>query len=194
VTSVSYNGLNGTPINAYQYQSVGVILKVTPFITADGLVEMIVTPEVSSIDANLSIPVSTGVSAPVINVRSADTVAVTADGQTIIIGGLMENSKAVVDTKIPVLGDLPLLGALFKRRQKSDTMSELMILLTPHIVQTPSQLAALSAAEQKKSDAIKAFSEQELNKILDTLPTKDPVTGTISKPPKKKSDSPDGGF
>jgi type II secretory pathway component GspD/PulD (secretin) len=123
-------------------------------------------------------------------VRSADTVVVTADGQTVVIGGLMQTSKSKTDTKIPLLGDIPVLGNLFKRQQKSDTQDELVILLTPHVVQAPSQLAALSATEQKKSDAIKSASEQELDRILDRLPTEDPATGKVTKPAKKKTDSP----
>jgi general secretion pathway protein D len=174
VSSVSYNGLNGTPINAISYRDVGVILKVTPFITADGLVEMMVSPQISSIDPNLSIPISVGVSAPVIDIRAADTVAVTADGQTVIIGGLMEADKSLTDTKIPFLGDIPVLGNLFKRRQRSDTKTELLIFLTPHIVQNPTQLAALSSHEANKAPAMHSFSEEELSKFLDALPTVEP--------------------
>ena len=170
ITSVSYNGLNGTPINAVTYTSVGVILKVTPFITADGLIEMMVSPQISSIDPNLSIPIAAGVNAPVIDVRSADTVAVTADGQTIIIGGLMETDKSQTDTKIPVLGDIPLLGNLFKRKQRNDSKNELLIFLTPHIVQNPTELATLSARERAKAEALKSFPEEELGKFLDALP------------------------
>jgi len=170
ITSVSYNGLNGTPINAVTYQNVGVILTVTPFITSDGLVEMIVAPQVSSIDTTTSIPISQGVNAPVIDIRSANTVAVTPDGQTVILGGLMQNSKAKSETKIPFLGDLPLLGVLFKRTVKSDSQTELMIFLTPHIIQAPSQLASLSASETKKSDAVKSLGDEELNKFFDSLP------------------------
>jgi general secretion pathway protein D len=178
ITSVSYNGLNGTPINAVSYRDVGVILKVTPFITADGLIEMMVSPEISSIDPNLSIPISAGVNAPVINVRSADTVAVTADGQTVIIGGLIETDKAQTDTKIPFLGDIPLLGNLFKHKQKSDLKKELLIFLTPHIVQNPTELAALSARERAAADAMKSFSEEELKHFLDALPTEEPSPAT----------------
>jgi general secretion pathway protein D len=174
VSSVSYSGLNGTPINAISYRDVGVILKVTPFITADGLVEMMVSPQISSIDPNLSIPISAGVNAPVIDVRAADTVAVTADGQTVIIGGLMETDKSLTDTKIPILGDIPVLGNLFKHRQRSDTKTELLIFLTPHIVYNPTQLASLSGHEANKAEALKAFSEKELNKFLDTLPVVEP--------------------
>ena len=170
ITSVSYSGLNGTPINAVSYQNVGVILTVTPFITADGLVEMIVAPQVSSIDTTTSIPISQGVNAPVIDIRSASTVAVTPDGQTVILGGLMQSSKAKNVTKIPLLGDIPMLGILFRRTVKSDAQTELMIFLTPHIIQAPSQLAALSAAQTQHSDAPKAFEEKELDKFFDSLP------------------------
>jgi general secretion pathway protein D len=182
VTSVSYGGLNGLPINSINYRDVGVILKVTPFITADGLVQMMVSPQISSIDPNLSIPISAGVNAPVIDIRAADTVAVTADGQTVIIGGLMETDKSVADTKIPFLGDIPLLGALFRRRQTSDVKTELLIFLTPHIVQNPTELAALSSRERAKADALKSFEEEELNKFLDALPVKPPPMLTNAPP------------
>jgi general secretion pathway protein D len=177
IQSVSYNGLNGTPINAFTYSQVGVLLNVTPFITSDGLVEMIVAPQVSQIDPTLSVPISAGVNAPVIDTRSANTVAVTPDGQTVILGGLMQNSKSVTDTKIPFLGDIPLLGNLFKRHQKTDAQTELLIFLTPYIVQQPSELAALTAAERSRGGAnaeLKSLSEQELNKFLDELPKKAP--------------------
>ena len=180
ITSVSYSGLNGTPINAVTYQNVGVILTVTPFITADGLVEMIVAPQVSSIDTTTSIPISQGVNAPVIDIRSASTVAVTPDGQTVILGGLMQSSKAKNEIKIPLLGDIPLLGVLFKRTVKNDAQTELMIFLTPHIIQAPSQLAALSAAQTQKSDAPKAFDEKELDKFFDQLPGGYPKKNTKS--------------
>jgi type II secretion system protein D len=189
ITSVSYNGLNGTPINAISYRDVGVILRVTPFITADGMVEMMVSPQISSIDPSLSIPISAGVNAPVIDIRSADTVAVTADGQTIIIGGLMESDKSATDTKIPFLGDIPVLGNLFKRKQKNDVKTELLIFLTPHIVQNPTELAALTARERTKAEALKDFTDEEINRVLDSLPVVPARTNSMpagSSPPRNK--------
>jgi general secretion pathway protein D len=181
ITSVRYDNY-GNAINSISYQDVGVILTVTPFITADGLVEMMVTPQISSIDPTLSEPISANVSAPVIDVRKADTVVVTPDGQTVIIGGLMENDKSVIDTKIPFLGDIPLLGALFKRHQASTANTELIIFLTPHIVQAPSQLLALSTRETLKADAPKGLSDKEVDKFLEGIPVKAPMTNA---PPAK---------
>ena len=179
ITSVRYDTL-GNAINGIQYQDVGIILRVTPFITADGMVEMIVQPEISTVSPTDTVPISIGVSAPVIDKRSADTVVVTPDGQTVIIGGLIQNKKAETESKIPFLGDIPLLGAAFKRKIKTDVKTELMIFLTPHIVQAPSQLAALSEAERAKSSAPKSFSEQELDQFLDNLPANEQA------PPRKK--------
>jgi general secretion pathway protein D len=138
------------------------------------MVEMMVSPQISSIDPNLSIPISSGVNAPVIDIRSADTVAVTADGQTIIIGGLMESDKSATDTKIPFLGDIPVLGNLFKRKQKNEVKTELLIFLTPHIVQNPTELAALTSRERAKAEAMKDFTDEEINKVLDALPVVPP--------------------
>ncbi|HVY71576.1 MAG TPA: hypothetical protein VHH73_16705, partial [Verrucomicrobiae bacterium] len=119
VTSVSFNGLTGNPINSISYQSVGIILKVTPFITSENLVEMIVSPQISQL-SDQSVPISQGVNAPVIDMRSADTVVVTPNRQTVIIGGLMQNQKTQSESKIPLLGDIPGLGNLFKHKTSSN--------------------------------------------------------------------------
>lgn len=169
ITSVRYDNF-GNAINSVTYEDVGVILRVTPFITQDNMVEMIIAPEISSINPTFSIPISADVSAPVIDVRSADTVAVTPDGQTVIIGGLMANTQSKADSKIPILGDIPILGNLFKRQQRSGSKTELLIFLTPHIVPAPAELAALSKKEQENTLTPNTFSEKELERFLSNLP------------------------
>ena len=174
VQSVTFNSLTGTPNNSYYYRDVGIILRVTPFITSDNLVEMIVSPQISQL-SDQSISVSPGVNAPVIDIRSADTVVVTPNGQTVIIGGLMRTQKTQTDSKIPLLGDIPGLGNLFKHKVKSNTKTELLIFLTPHIVKEPTDLAGMSAEEKKSIElAPKAFSQGELDRYIDGLPVKDP--------------------
>jgi type II secretory pathway component GspD/PulD (secretin) len=95
----------------------------------------------------------------------------------------MANTKAQNDTKIPYLGDIPLIGNLFKRRQRSDLQTELIIFLTPHIVQAPSQLVALSASERQKADLHRSFTEEELNKMFDGMPVKGPEAHPEQKHP-----------
>lgn len=174
ITSVRYDSL-GNAINGITYTDVGIILRVTPFITADGLIEMILSPEISSVSTQTT-PLSSGpagvTTAPFIDKRSADTVVVTPDGQTVIIGGLIADSKAEAETKIPLLGDLPLLGNFFKRKVKTDDKTELLIFLTPQIIQAPTQYASVSAREGDKSGVPRALTEQELNEFLEKLPVK----------------------
>ena len=181
ITSTTYNAVNNTPINGITYTDVGIILRVTPFITSDGMVEMIVSPEISSVSTTDKAQIQAGVYAPVIDKRSADTVVVTPDGQTVIIGGLIQNQTAVSENKVPLLGDIPGRGLLFKHKVTTENKTELLIFLTPHIVQAPSQLAALSNAERQKSKAPNAFTEKELNEVIDNLPVKQPDPAAAPK-------------
>ena len=171
IASTRFDTVNGQ-INSINYQNVGIILRVTPFISNDGLVEMVVSPEISSLaDQSQWVAIGGGALAPVINTRSADTVVVTPNGQTVIIGGLMQNNKTGSESKIPLLGDIPFIGNLFKRQLKNNTKTELMIFLTPHIVETPSQLVALSDKERNAGDLQKkAFTETEMDKFFDDVP------------------------
>ena len=169
----------GNQINSVTYRDIGIILQVTPFITSDGLIEMILAPQISSLSEQ-TIPISSGgtngapIGAPIINIRSADTVVVTPDGQTVVIGGLMQNQKTQTETKIPLLGDIPLLGNLFKRKLKQSVKTELLIFLTPHIVAEPAQLAGMSAKQRQDTTLLpKAFSEQELNRFLEDVPSRE---------------------
>ena len=136
------------------------------------------SPQISQIDPSLSIPISvsangaTTVNAPVIDIRSADTVVVTPDGQTVVIGGLIQNVKSEAESKIPFLGDIPLLGNFFKRKVTQEDKSELLIFLTPHVIPIPSQLASLTTTERARSDALKSLTEKELDRFLDTIPPK----------------------
>ncbi len=102
----------------------------------------------------------------------------------------MQNQKTQTDSKIPILGDIPGLGALFRHKVKGNVKTELIIFLTPHIVKEPSQLAGLTANEREKAVlAPKAFSEEELNRYLDTLPVKDPNAAGSQTPAKTDSKS-----
>jgi general secretion pathway protein D len=180
VTNTRFDNF-GNQINSVEYQSVGIILRVTPFITDDGLVEMIVAPEISNL-SDQTVAVSAGFNAPVINTRSADTVVVTPDGQTVVIGGLMQKQQTESQGKIPFLGDIPGLGALFRNKNNSGSVTELLIFLTPHIVKRPSQLAGITATAQNNLQLVpQSFSEQELNRYLLDVPEKK------EEPPTKKS-------
>jgi general secretion pathway protein D len=185
-SGVAFSAVGGSattvPTINGNYQNVGIQLDVTPFIGANSLIQMILQPQITSVDVSTpgqqivgSTLFSGAVYAPNIDKRSANTVVVTPDGQTVVVGGLISNQKSSNDSKVPLLGDIPLLGNLFKFSAKSNQKTELLMFLTPHIIQMPSQLAAMSAKETSQTPMItntNSFSEQELDRFLERLPVK----------------------
>ncbi len=177
LTAVSGTGTTVPSING-SYQNVGIQLDVTPFIQASNLVQMILEPQITSIDTSTPGQViqggsiiSSAVYAPNILKRSANTVVVTPDGQTVVIGGLIGHQKSNSSTKIPLLGDIPLLGNLFKFTSNANAKDELLMFITPHVMQMPSQLAGLTARETGQTTILtNSVPEPELDRFLDRLP------------------------
>jgi general secretion pathway protein D len=166
ITNSRVSDTTNTTINTVQYQDVGIILRVTPFITAEGMVEMIVSPEISSLSAT-TVPISNTVNSPVIDRRQADTVVVTGSDKTVVIGGLISNQTSDKDSKVPILGDIPILGYAFKRKVKSTVKTELLIFLTPHVIQTPDEIAQVSAQERQSMElAPKAFPKEQMDRYM----------------------------
>jgi general secretion pathway protein D len=136
----------GQIINTPDYEDVGIILNVTPHINPDGLVILDVTPEISQLTTS-TVTISQGVNAPIVSRRAADTRVAIRDGETIVIGGLMEDKKNSTLTKVPILGDIPLIGPIFQRTRVTKTKTELLIFLTPHVAPQPELLPAMSKDE-----------------------------------------------
>ena len=119
---------NSTTTTSIEYRDAGIILKYTPRVNADGTITATIHTEVSTPQYVADLK------AYRFNTRSADTTVTVRDGEPMVIGGLIgaEESKAV--SKIPFLGDLPILGALFRNNRKSKSESELMIFITAHVL------------------------------------------------------------
>lgn len=165
-TTQNLNSANNSITSTITYQDVGIILRVTPFITTQGLVEMILSPEISSISPT-TVAIPGAGNATVIDRRSADTVVVTRSDQTIVIGGLMSQQQDVTESKVPLLGDIPLLGYAFKRKGTAKVKTELLIFLTPHVVATPDELGSLSDSERGRLNmAPTAFERADIGKFI----------------------------
>ncbi|MBI4064490.1 MAG: AMIN domain-containing protein [Elusimicrobia bacterium] len=128
VTTTCSPGVGCTQSAAYQ--SVGVIMTVKPTITSDGYIRMTITPTVSQLGSTGGVP---GV-APAINSRTATTTLIVKDEETAVIGGLITQIEDKQTIKVPILGDLPLIGFLFRRTSKNDPRTELLVFVTPKIV------------------------------------------------------------
>jgi len=164
----------GQTINTIQYQDIGIILKVTPHINPDGLVILDVNPEISSLTGT-TVPISETVSAPVFAKRSASSRVAIQDGQTIVIGGLMEDKQTEETKKVPGLGEIPLLKYLFRRSTTEGTKTELLIFLTPVVATEPGQLKEISSREVEASSSLKkAVRENAAGDYLKSMEKKTP--------------------
>ncbi|MFH1731063.1 MAG: type II secretion system secretin GspD [Planctomycetota bacterium] len=143
----------GQTINTIEYDDIGIILNVTPHINPEGLVTMDVYPEISTLTGQ-TVPISEAVNAPVFAKRSAQSRVAIRDGQTIVIGGLMEDRNTTNVQKVPLLGDIPVLGLLFRRTVEQKTKTELLIFLTPHVAQEPEDLKGMSESEKAGTKVI----------------------------------------
>ena len=157
---------DGQIINTVEYEDIGIILQVTPRITSERLVEMLVMPEISTLTGE-TVPVSAGVDAPVIAKRSAETRVVVPDGKTVVIGGLIQDQLIETTRKVPFFGDIPLLGYAFKRSIKEKSKTELLIFLTPSVLQGPADLATVSDLEKKELELTpQVFTEKQIQKYM----------------------------
>ena len=144
----------GNIINSVQYASVGLIVDVIPHINSEGLVIMDVAPEIDSQVNGGSVTITSGVTAPVFDRRSAQSHIAIKDGQTVVIGGLMQDSKNATIDKIPILGDLPFIGQAFRHTQDDKTKTELLIFLTPHVAMEPGVLKPMSQNEIRSTKLV----------------------------------------
>jgi general secretion pathway protein D len=126
LTSITLSGVNGVS-QQVQYVNVGVTLQIAPRVSPDGFVTSKIFGVVSSV---------TGYSQgyPTISQRQAETSASVRDGETFVIGGLAQENMLKSRSKIPILGDIPLLGQAFRLEKSTSTKTELYIVITPHIV------------------------------------------------------------
>lgn len=123
----------GSTRSSVTRRDVGIILNVTPSINADGFVRLEIAPEISTLSTRTT-QISEEFSAPVITKRTLSTNVTVKDGQSVVIGGLIQNTEEMRKTKIPGLGDIPGVGELFKSTQNKKVKTELMVIVTPRVI------------------------------------------------------------
>jgi len=128
------SGVSGASYVTIEWKEFGVRLKFVANSQEDGIIKLKVSPEVSSLDYSNALTIS-GFLIPARSTRKADTEVELRNGQSFAIAGLLDNRLTEVASKIPWLGDVPILGNLFKSRSVNKNKTELMVLVTPTIVQ-----------------------------------------------------------
>ena len=128
-------------VSSINYQQTGVIMQVTPRVNSGGLVTLDITQEVSSVASAVTTP---GVNSPTFNERSVTSRVVVQDGQTVGLAGLISDSDSRQNQGIPWLKDIPLLGILAGQQNNNRTRTELLVLITPHVVHDQRDARALT--------------------------------------------------
>jgi pilus assembly protein CpaC len=127
------SGSGGGTTITIEYKTFGVGLNFTPTVLSNGKISMMVNPEVSELDFTRAVSLQ-GYIIPSINTRRVSTVIELGDGQSFAVAGLLKDDVREVVRKFPVLGDIPVLGALFRSTEFQKNETELIIIVTPHLV------------------------------------------------------------
>lgn len=161
-------GVTGTNYSNYEYKDVGIIIKLTPHINEDGYIRVKIDMNVSSVDT------SADPFRPTTRKRSVKTTVMLKDGNTLVIGGLIQDNSESGVSKAPFLGDIPVLGWLFKYKRKTMDKTNLFFFISPRVIRTVAEAQELT----KKKNAEAAIPETQDIKMFKP----------VKAPPKKESE------
>ncbi len=154
VSSVDIQGSAGID-RKIEYRNVGVILKVKPHVSEEGFVTLEISQESSSAEKNTV----SGIDSPVILTRKINTTLMVQNEHTIVLGGIIDRRTDTVVKRVPLLGDIPLLGKLFSYESREKNNTELIIMITPHVIDSVS-----------KADVISNIFKTKLRNLLEKKP------------------------
>ena len=167
----------GTTTQSVQYRNAGIILKVKPSINDGGLVRMEVTQEVSSVTSEST----AGIQSPRFRTRKATTYMVARDGQTIIMGGLIQAQKTNSSNGIPFLKDIPILGYAFGSHGANTQKTELMFAITPYVIKS-----------RRDADTLTQDFSQKVSELKEALKNRPRGLGEVSNKPEPAVDQKKG--
>ncbi|MGO8702753.1 MAG: type II secretion system secretin GspD [Candidatus Brocadiia bacterium] len=182
--------VNGNVDTTVTWQTLGISLNVTPHINPDGLVTMLINPEIDTLTGQTVViqaasSTSPGLSEQVWGKRIATSQVAVRNGQTIVIGGMIQDEKTDTLNKIPFIGDIPLIGQLFTHTVHDKKKTEVLIFLAPMVATNPEELKALSKVEeegagQELRDAVgPGIFEAHLKAMHTQLPPSGPVAPLV---------------
>ena len=132
----------------FEYKDVGITLKITPQISKDRMVRLTINQEVTKLESTVDYR-------PTTLKRTINTTVIVNDKNTVVIGGLIDDSFSNVEYKTPCIGDVPGFGKLFSSVGKSGEKTNLFVFLTPHVIQNPAEAASIYNDKKSKMDEVK---------------------------------------
>ncbi|MBX3305414.1 MAG: hypothetical protein KF751_05100 [Nitrospira sp.] len=146
-------GITGGTLVTIERKDVGVTLELTPQVLDDDLIRLEIKQEITAIAENVAQTIGSGSASipvgPTTTKRSMETTTVAQDQQTIVVGGLVRDNITLSEKKIPLLGDIPWLGWLFKSQNRQTEKLNLLVFLTPHLVRDEADMAELNARKAR---------------------------------------------
>ena len=140
-----------TVIDTFEYKDVGISLEITPHISQGGLVRLEIDSEFTKLIEGVT---GTSVNTPTTAKRQAQTVVSMNSGSTVVIGGLIRDDKVTLEKKIPLLGDLPLVGGLFKFQRERLQKTNLLIFITPHVLGSQKDMEQITEKKRKEMEPV----------------------------------------
>ncbi len=147
--------------NSFEYRDVGIMLTITPHISRDRLVRIKILQEVTSIPENRNNPADR----PTTLKRSIETTVIVKDRNTVVIGGLIDDTFSTSENSVPCLGNVPGLSWLFKNRSQNNQKTNLFVFLTPHVIQTSDEVADLYNQKRTQMNEIEEGNIKMYKKI-----------------------------
>lgn len=177
-------GTNANPFQTIERKDVGLTLKIKPQVSEGGLIKLDIYQEVSSVVPSIG----TGASDLITNKRSIETKVVVDDGQTIVLGGLIDDTRTENEQAVPFLGKIPFFGALFRYRAKSGKRTNLMVFLRPAILYGPNDSYGMTADryDYLHLQSRGKIQSEQLDRFKPTTPGNRP--GSKDKDPRRNDD------
>lgn len=175
-------------------ENVGIVLTATPTISPDGYVTIELHQEISSF-AGENLQLTEGVSSPIFQTRQLQTNITVRDGETVVVGGLITDRRSEGETRVPILGDLPLLGPLFRTTNSTENKTELLIVMTVDILRTDDDTRRMAAEIRDRYDLPDAIKQSPLmgglrirpdEKLLGPVPPHDPPAKAAPTPEERE--------
>ena len=164
ITGTTTGSNNSNPFQTVDRQEIGIKLKVTPQINEGDAVQLLIEQEVSSVSGATSVDIS-------INKREIKTTVIVDDGGTIVLGGLIDEDVQESISKVPLLGDIPILGHLFKSTSSTKRKRNLMVFLKPTIVRDGATMNAISHRKYNYMRALQLKRQQECITLMPSAET-----------------------
>jgi len=151
----STDPITPTVIKSFEYKDVGITLEITPHVSQGGLIRLEIDSEFTKLIEDVT---SSSLETPTTAKRTAQTVVTMGSGATVVIGGLIRDDKIKTVKKVPLVGDVPILGALFRSERDRTQKTNLLLFITPHVMSDQEDLLEMTRTKQEEMDAAREAS------------------------------------